>query len=94
MAIQKLNEKHMALTVGAFAAIVNAAWAIIVMVGSGQMFVDWMKGVHFMTSGITVTAFSAIGAAMLIVVAFIFGAILGWLFAALWNWIATQKWAK
>lgn len=91
MAIRKLNEKHLALTFGSFAAIIHAAWAVIVAAGYGQTLVDWLKGLHFVDKMITVTAFNWVTAAMLIIVTFICGAIFGWLFAEVWNWTSKSK---
>ena len=92
MAIQKLNGKHVAMTIGCFGAVMHAIWAGIVCTGLGQSTLNLLFGLHFI-SALSVTAFSLFEAAKLIVLGFIGGAIFGWIFAALWNWTAKQKWA-
>ena len=93
MAIQKLSEKHLAMTVGCFGAAVHAVWAIIVFAGLGQSALNMLFGLHFM-SALNITVFSYMEAAKLIILGFVGGAVFGWLFAKIWNWTAGKKWAK
>jgi hypothetical protein len=90
MAIQKLNVKHLALTVGCFGAVMHAIWAGVVYAGYGQSTLNLLFGLHFM-SALNITVFSLIGAAELIILGFVGGAIFGWLFAVIWNWTAKKK---
>jgi len=92
--VQKLNEKHFALTLGSMAAILHAVWAAIVASGNGQGFFNWLTNLHFVSTTATVTAFNPATTVVLVVKAFVFAAIVGWAFASVWNWLAAQKWAK
>ena len=91
MAIQKLNEKHMAMSIGIFGAVIQIIIAAIVLMGFGET-LGMMFGFNFMS--LVVPTFSLFEAVKLIILGFIGGALFGWLFAKIWNWTATQKWAK
>jgi len=94
MAIQKLNEKHLAMTVGCFGALMHAIWAGVVFAGMGQSWLNMVFGLHFLSTAVTITTFGYMEAAKLIILGFIGGAVFGWLFAKIWNWTAAEKWAK
>jgi len=86
MAKIQLDEKQVALAFGAFAAILHVVWSVIVAVGSGQKFADWILGLHMLSTAAKITAFSAVTALTLIIVTFVIGMIFGWVFAKVWNW--------
>lgn len=94
MAIQKLSEKHVAMTVGCFGAVMHAIWAGIVLAGLGQSSLNMLFGLHFTNTAVTMLAFNYMAAAKLVILGFIGGAVFGWLFAKIWNWTAGKKWAK
>ena len=81
----KLNQKQVALTLGTFLALMHLVWAILVAVGVAQSLVNWSIGLHMMSFQFTVGAFSLVSAIELIVVAFIIGSIVGFVFATIWN---------
>ena len=85
-----LNAKQTGLTLGLFAAILHALWAIVVALGFGQALTNWKLGMHFISMSVTITAFSIGTAIMLVVMAFVGGYVIGWLFANLWNWSAKK----
>jgi hypothetical protein len=94
MAIQKLNEMHIAMTVGCFGALMHAIWAGIVFAGMGQSSLNMIFGLHFISLVTTITTFSYMEAVKLIMLGFIGGAVFGLLFAKIWNWTAGKKWAR
>lgn len=86
-----LNEKQAAVGFGSLAALMHAAWSALIFSGSAQEFVDWVFGLHMVTSAIKVTAFNLTVAAMLIALTFIVGAVFGMIFAKVWNWAGKQR---
>jgi hypothetical protein len=94
MAIQKLDEKHVALTLGSLFAAVSAVWAGIVYAGYGQTLLTWMIGVHFVQTQAIVVPFDITTTIVLILAKFIIGALLGYAFAAIWNKLLNKKWAQ
>ncbi|MEM2954492.1 MAG: hypothetical protein QW625_00875 [Candidatus Nanoarchaeia archaeon] len=84
MAIQNLNEKHFAITFGSFLVVVKALGLLLISLGYGA-FLNVAKVSEGLTLG---------SAVMALVITFVIGAILGWIFAGLWNYFAKQSWAR
>ena len=82
----RVNNKQLALTVGIFAALMHALWGIAICIGRAQGMVNWALSMHFLSNPYTVQPFSIAGAAVLTVLAFLGGCIVGWVLAAIWNW--------
>ncbi len=87
---QELNRNQVGLTVGIFFAALHAIWALLIELNLGQSVIDWVFPLHFINSIYTVTDFSLANAAMLVIMAFATSYIMGWLFAALYNWVAIK----
>ncbi|HIH13893.1 MAG TPA: hypothetical protein HA224_01420 [Nanoarchaeota archaeon] len=87
----KLNEKQTAFGLGSFAAVIHILWALVVLSGNGPWLVNWITGLHFLNTSVTVLPFDWMTAITLIIVTFIVGYLLGWLFACTWNWSLKQK---
>jgi len=52
-----------------------------------KSFIDWILELHFMTMSHEITGFNFVNALLLVVVTFICGYIVGWIFSAIWNWV-------
>ncbi len=86
----ELNPKRTAIAVGTFAAAMHVIWAVVVAAGFAQGLIDWVTGLHFLNTAITVSAFDAVTASTLVATTFVVGAIVGWIFALSWN--RSKKW--
>lgn len=84
----KLNKNKVGLAVGLLVAILHAVWAILVAVGVGETVIQWIMPLHFIDMAASVFTFSIVTALLLIVVAFIGGYVIGWVYAAISNKIA------
>ena len=83
--MEKLSKTKTGLVLGLFMAIVHAAWAVLVALGVAQGLIDWVTEMHMLDNPYIVLDFSLGTAIGLIVLTFVVGYILGWVFAALWN---------
>lgn len=83
----ELNKKQVGLTLGIFAAIVHLVWLIAVAIGV-QKAVDWILLLHSIKLDLVLTNVVLLNAVLLIVIAFIGGYVVGWVFAAIYNWSA------
>lgn len=83
----KINANKLGLTIGLFATILHAVWAIIVAVGKDAMqsYLDWIFPLHFIGNVFQVISFNLASALILIVIAFAGGYACGWVLAKLWN---------
>ena len=80
-----LNVRKTALAVGSFAALLHVVWAVVVALGFGQAVTDWKLSMHFINLPVIIAPFDAMSAILLIVMAFIGGAVVGAVFAKIWN---------
>lgn len=87
----KVNAHSLGLTLGGFAAVVHAAWAILVALGAAQGLLDWIYGLHFLDNPFVVTSFNPTTAIILVIVTAVCGYVFGWLAATLWNWVLKKK---
>lgn len=81
----KLDNQKTALTLGTFAALLHLVWITLVLLGVAQSWMDFVYGLHFLNNPYTVQVFNLTGAVMLLVMAFIMGSVVGWVFSYLWN---------
>ena len=82
-----LNKNKIGLTLGIFAALCHLVWLIAVAIGI-QKFLDWILLLHSIQLDLTLTSVVLLNAVLLIVIAFIGGYIVGYVFAAIrriWN---------
>jgi len=87
-----ISKNRFGLVFGLFFAIMHAIWAIAVAITPSGMekFLDWVMSLHFMTMAITINPFSLGKAILLVIVTFIVGFVLGWIFAAVLNWVKAK----
>ncbi|MFH0905560.1 MAG: hypothetical protein V1826_02460 [bacterium] len=81
----KLDGGRVGLVLGLFMVAVHLIWAIMVIAGLAQQWIDWMLGLHMLNNPLTVGAFSWGTTIMLLIVVFVVGYILGWIFAWVHN---------
>ncbi len=87
-----LDAKRTAISVGLFAAVVHLVWVLLVALGLAKGLVEFKLGLHFLSvPGLAVGAFDLVTAVELLVVAFVVGALVGGLFALVWNWSSKLK---
>lgn len=83
-----LNKNKVGLAVGIFIALIHAIWALSVAVGITQALLDWIFPLHFLDSIYSVTSFSIVSALLLVVMSFIGGYVMGWVYAFIYNKVA------
>jgi uncharacterized membrane protein len=82
-----MNRNKTGLIVGFFLAIIHAIWALMVAIIPNQLqsFLNWIFVLHSLEPYWIITAFNFPNALLLVIVTFIFGYLLGYLFAAIWD---------
>jgi len=80
-----MNKKQVGLTLGLFAAIIHLVWLIAVAIGI-QKYVDWILLLHSIKLDLLLTNVVLLNAVLLIIIAFIGGYVVGYVFAAVYNW--------
>ncbi len=79
----KLNPARVSLALGFVVAVYVLLWSIVLAIG-GQAFFDWLLGIHFI-GGLTLKPVTLSTAVFSILYHFVVGAVIGWLFATIWN---------
>ncbi len=82
----QLNAKQTALTLGLTFALCHAAWSLVVATGFAQQVLNMKLANHFVIVSAGVASFDIVTALMSVVMAFVCGLVLGWVFAGIWNW--------
>ena len=67
----KSKGNKIALTVGLFVAALHAIWALVVAMGIGQIYLNWILPLHFVSNPYIVMGFDFLNALLLVIVAFI-----------------------
>ena len=80
-----LNKKKTGLIVGAFSGSWHFLWSLLVGIGVAQPFLDWVYRLHFLSNPFQVADFNLFTAALLVLISFSVGYLMGWFFALLWN---------
>ena len=83
----KINKHVLGITLAIFIGAMHALWALAVALGFGQKYIDFILPMHFLNNIYSVMTFNATTALILVVMATVCGYVMGWLFAALWNYI-------
>ena len=76
---------------GALVALWHLVWSGLVAVGAAQTVLDFILWIHFLKVPVTLQPFSLPIAAVLVAVTFVLGFLLGYVFAALWNWLHRDR---
>jgi thiamine transporter ThiT len=81
-----LNPQKVGLALGSLVGLLHFLWSVLIALGVGQALVDWIYEVHMIeVSTVNVLPFSLSSAVVLVVVTFVIGNVVGYLFASIWN---------
>jgi hypothetical protein len=81
----KIHRHDVGFVVGAMLSLWHLIWGLMVLTGVAQAFMDFIFKIHMITPPYQVGLFSWKLTLALIVITFIFGYIIGWVFALIWN---------
>lgn len=88
---EKLHPHKIGLVLGTFLALVHAAWSLLVAMDWAKPLMDWVLSLHFISLSYSLSAFNLTNAVMLIVFTAVWGYIVGYVFAMIWNWKMKSK---
>jgi hypothetical protein len=86
-----MNRRKTALALGSFVALAHLVWVILVGLNLANPWMSWVLRLHFLNNPFTFQPFDYATAIVLIVMAFIVGYVVGWVFAAVWDWVNKKK---
>ena len=80
-----MNKNKTGLIFGSYVAFFHLIWIIMVALGLGQLFLDFIMDIHLVYNPFLVAPFSLARSLVLLIVTFIIGYIFGYAFAYVWN---------
>lgn len=86
-----LQPKKIAMALGSFVALMHLFWSVLVASGVGQAWVDFMLAMHMIIVPVIIGPFNAWSALGLLIMTFIAGYVMGWVFALVWNYFQKCK---
>lgn len=81
----KLRPMTIALYTGLLVSSLHLIWSVMVALGLGQIYLDWILGLHYVTNPYEVMPFNVGTMITLLVFTFMVGFVLGWLGTIGWN---------
>jgi hypothetical protein len=87
----KLNTQKTAMTLGICVSLMHFVWLLMVYFGFAQIYLNWIFGLHQVYAPITVLPFNLVNALLLLVITFVAGYALGWVFSLVWNGLIGKK---
>ena len=86
-----------AMAVGTVFAAWHTMWVVLVGLGWATEVLNFVLELHFLKIGFQVASYSAFTAFSLVAITFCAGALLGAIFALVWNWLTNageSEWAR
>jgi hypothetical protein len=81
-----LNKKQVALAFAIMSALGQLLWTLAVALGIGKAILDWSFTSQYIILAHVLGSVTLGTAVLSIASAFVFGYIVGWIFAGVWNW--------
>lgn len=88
--MRQIRPAKAALSVGIVMGLYHLVWIALVVSGLAQPFLDFVLRLHFIRFDFEMTPFEPATAAMLLGLTFSIGALVGLVFALVWNWLTNQ----
>ncbi len=80
-----------ALAVGMVLGLYHLMWITLVATGLAKPFMDFVLRLHFISLDFSIATFAASTAALLVGLTFVLGAVFGFIFALIWNWLTGAR---
>ncbi len=84
------NPNKVGLVFGKIIGGLHLLWSVVIFLGLGQSWVNFVSGLHMITPPIIVLPFDLTTAVMLIVITSVIGYALGYIGASVWNWVHSK----
>lgn len=89
--MRHLNPSKAAISVGTVVGAWHLMWVTLVAIGVAKAVMDFVLKLHFIQLDYELAPFAMSTAIMLIGLTFAIGALFGFLFALVWNWLSVRS---
>lgn len=84
--MNQVNSHKVGLVFGGMMVVFHACWALMILLGVAQPFMDWIFDLHMVTPVYQVMPFSWGSAIILLIITGVIGYVMGYVLGWLWNW--------
>jgi hypothetical protein len=92
--MRHLNPSRAAVSVGTVLGAWHLMWVILVAVGGAKAVMDFVLSLHFIQLDYRLAPFALSTAITLVGLTFAIGAVMGLVFALVWNWLSLRPYAR
>jgi hypothetical protein len=89
--MRHLNPSRAAISVGSVLGAWHLMWVTLVATGLAKAVMDFVLKLHFIQLDYTLAPFVLSTSAMLVALTFAIGALFGFIFALVWNWLSVRS---
>lgn len=89
--MRHLSPFKASISVGAVFGIWHLMWVMLVATGAAKPVMDFVLKLHFIQFDYALAPFAVATAGTLVVITFAIGALLGLVFALVWNWLSASS---
>ena len=86
--MRHLSPANTAITLGSVMGLWHLGWSLMVRSGVAKPVLDYVLGLHFLNIQYELAPFSVVTAITLVALTFAIGAVIGLVFALIWNWLS------
>lgn len=86
--MQTINKNSAGMALGLLIGLGHLCWTILVALGWAKPLLDFIMNLHFVQMQYSLAPFDFVTALFLVLLTFVVGFVVGWIFAALWNALA------
>src|SRR5258708_5390353 len=80
-----MNKNKVGLAFGSFVGFVHLIWSVLIALGWAQPWMDFVYRMHSLNNPFTVAPFDLVRSGELVVITFVVGYVVGFIFATIWN---------
>jgi hypothetical protein len=88
--MRHISPAKAAISVGTVIGLYHLMWVTIVALGWAKPVLDFILRLHFIDLNVAIAPFAVGTAAELVVLTFALGALFGFVFALVWNWLGSE----
>jgi hypothetical protein len=89
--MRHISPTKTALAVGTVTGLWHLCWVTLVGIGWAKPVLDFILQLHFLTINYALAPFAIATAGSLVVLTFFIGAVFGFVFALVWNWLTFEN---
>lgn len=92
--MRRISPIKTAVALGSVTGLWHLSWALLVGAGWAKPVLDFILELHFIKVSYALASYSVTTAGSLVLLTFAIGALMGFVFALIWNWLTLESAAE